>query len=125
MGRATLPSWEEMWATLQQEEIRWWTKAGSSIKGIKVKKEEEEDATLASKGQQGQQRRKKKDLSKFRCFRCGEMGHFTTQCPLKKKGKEEKPDSKAALAHADEEDDDDCAMSAHAPLDKRWGDMEL
>ena len=38
-----------MWAALRQEEIRQWTKARSSDKGIKVK-EEEEDAALASKG---------------------------------------------------------------------------
>lgn len=54
LGRASLPSWEEMWAALRQEEIRWLTNAGSSSKGVRIKKEEEEDATLASVGQQGQ-----------------------------------------------------------------------
>jgi len=45
----------------------------------------------------------------------------------RKKGKEEKSDSKAAPAQADKEgdDDDDYAMSDHAPLEKRWGDIEL
>jgi len=52
------------------------------------------------------------------------MGHFATQCP-RKKGKEEKFDSKVAPVQADKEDDDDCTMSAHAPLEKRWGDIEL
>lgn len=48
LGRANLPRWEEMWATLRQEEIRWLTKVGNSNKGGRIKKEDEEDATLAS-----------------------------------------------------------------------------
>ena len=52
-------------------------------------------------------------------------GHYATQCP-RKKGKGEAFESKAALAKADKKsEDDDCAMSAHAPMNKRWGDMEL
>ena len=54
----------------------------------KVKKEDEEDATLASK----KQLKKKKDISKIKCFQCGEMGHYSTQCPIKKKEKYEKHD---------------------------------
>ena len=50
LGRATLPGWEEMWAALRQEEIRRLTKAGSSGKGSRIKKEEEEDAALAFAG---------------------------------------------------------------------------
>ena len=50
LGRATLPSWEEMWVALRQEELRRLTKAGSSGKGVRIK-EEEEDATLTSAGQ--------------------------------------------------------------------------
>ena len=33
---------------------------------------------------------KKEDILKIKCFRCGEMGHYNTQCPLKKKDKEGK-----------------------------------
>jgi len=70
------------------------------------------------------QKRNKKDISKVRCFRCGEMGHFATQCP-RNNGKEEKSDAKVSLVQANKEDDDDCAMSAHAPLEKRWGNIDL
>jgi len=45
---ATLPDWEEMWAALRQEEIRRLSKAGSSGKGVRTKKEEEVDVALAS-----------------------------------------------------------------------------
>ena len=95
----------------------------SSGKGARVKKEEE-DATLASAGQQG--KGKKNDISKVKCFNCGELGHYASQCP-RKKGKGEASDSKAAptKAEKDVKTNDDCAMSAHAPLEKRWGNMEL
>ena len=76
LGRATLPSWEEMWAALRQEEIRQLTKAGSNGKGGRIKKEEEEDAALASVGKQEKQ--KKNDLSKVKCFHCGELGHYAS-----------------------------------------------
>ena len=71
-------------------------------------------------------KRKKKGLSKINCFNCGELGHYATQCP-RKKNKGEVFDSKATPTKAEKEveDDDDCAMSAHVPLEKRWGDIEL
>ena len=100
------------------------TKVGMSTGGIKIKKEEEEDVALTSKGQHGQQRKKKKDLSKVRCFRCGELGHFATQYPKKKKG-EDKSDSKVVATKDDDGDDVDMAMSAHVPREKRWGDIDL
>ena len=74
LGRADLQNWEELWTTLCQEEIRNLSKAGSSSKGVRIKKEEEEDATLASAGKQ--EKRKKKDLCKVKCFNCGELGHY-------------------------------------------------
>ena len=98
---------------------------GSSGKGVRIKKEEE-DAALTSAGQRGVQKRKKKDISKVKCFNCGELGHYASQCP-RKKGKGEASNSKAppAKAEKDVQTDDDCAMSAHAPLEKRWGNIEL
>eukprot|EP00253_Pinus_taeda_P002906 PITA_02906 len=77
LGRERLPSWEEMWVTLQQEELRRDTVKvnlnGSNGSGTKTK--EEESTTLASKGQRKQ---KRKDISKVKCFRCGKMGHYAS-----------------------------------------------
>ena len=90
------------------------TKRQGSTGSSKVK-EEGEDATLASKKQKG---KRKRDLLKIKCFRCGELGHFTTNCPLRKKDKEASS-SKAAAAQEDDGSDDDVAMSAHVPREKR------
>ena len=90
---------------------------GSNSKGIKVK-QEEEDVALASEGKQEKQ--KKKDLSKIKCFHYGELGHYATQCP-RKKSKGESSETKAVSARAEKEvlTDDDCAMSAHTPLEQK------
>jgi len=80
LGKATLPDWDGMWATLKQEELRRdlvkCKLDGSNSNGSKPK-EEEENASLASKGQQ-EQWKKKKDVLKIKCFRCGEFSHYTT-----------------------------------------------
>ena len=89
--------------------------SSSNSSGMKPK-EEDENATLASKGQK-EQWNKKKDISKIKCFQCGKLGHYTTQCPLKKKDKDEKHDPKAASAQIEEEE--------FAMIAQRWGDIEL
>lgn len=99
---------------------------GSSSKGVRVKKEEEKDTTLASSGQQGVQKRKKKDISKVKCVNCGDLGHYSSQFPRKKgKGETSNSMSTPAKVEKDVETNDDCSMSAHAPLEKRWGYIEL
>ena len=81
LGRATLPGWVEMWAALQQEELRRdlvkCKLDSNSGSGSKVKQEEEENVALASKRQQ-EQWRHKKDISKIKCFKCGEPGHYAS-----------------------------------------------
>lgn len=69
---------------------------GGSSKGTLGEKEEE-NVAVASKGpnQWQGEKKKKKDLSKVKWFRCGELGHYSTQCPLKKEDKKEKHDQAA------------------------------
>ena len=81
-----------------------------------MKKEDEEDAALASK----KQPKKNKDLSNIKCFECGEMGHFASHCPEKKK---DKGASSSKAAVADDGSEDDATMSDHEP--RRWGDMDM
>jgi len=96
LGRETFTRFDRMWADFQQEKLRQAllksSISGSSSNGSKSVKEKE-NVALASKGPnlgQGQPKKKKKDLSKVKCFRCGEFGHYSTQCPLKKKDNQEK-----------------------------------
>ena len=50
------------------------------------------------------------------------MGHYATQCPLRKKDTDEKHDSKAAPVKVKEEE---FAMIAKIPPGGRWADLEL
>jgi len=50
------------------------------------------------------------------------MGHYTTQCPLRKKDKDEKHDPNATSAKIEEED---FSMIAEIPPGGRWADLEL
>ena len=124
MARSTLPDWEELWAGLRREEIRRLTKVGSSGKGLRIKKDEQEDVALASKGKH--EKRRKKDLSKGQFFHVWELGHYVSEC-IRKKRKGEVSETKATPARAEKEMEtyDDCAMSAHAPRERKWEDIEL
>lgn len=102
------------------------TMSGNSSSGTKFVTKEE-DVALTSKGQQKQHRRKK-DISKIKCFKCVEMGHYSTQCPLRKRDKEEKHDQQAASADIDRLSsrlEEEFAMIVEMPLGVRWGDLEL
>lgn len=92
---------------------------------------EEDNVAITSKGPsegQGEQRKKKKDLSKVKCFRCDELDHYSTQCPLRKKDKEEKQDQQAASIKIDKlfsRLEEDFAMFADIPPGVKWGNLVL
>ena len=73
-----------------QEEIRWSTRDGSSSKNS-----DEENCAFAAKAKKGKSKKashsgakgKKQDMSKVKCFHCHQHGHYTTNCPQKKKNK--------------------------------------
>ena len=72
--------------------------------------------------------KKKNDMSKVKCLKCGELSHYSVQCPLRKKEKQEKQDQAAVSADIDKLSsklEEDFAMMAATPLRVRWGDMEL
>lgn len=94
------------------------------------KQVKEENVALASKGpSQGQgEQQKKKDLSKVKCFGCGELGHYSTKCPLRKKDKEEKRDQHAISTEIDRLSsrlEEDFAMFNDIPPGVKWGDLVL
>ena len=90
MARENLPKWERLWDDFVQEETRRRYVHGSSSTG-----NDEENVALAAnnkkkfkKGLKGGNKSKgegKKDMSKVKCFACHKFGHYTGQCPNKKK----------------------------------------
>ena len=88
-----MSDWELLWSDLMQEEIRRNTKDGSSSKTddeanhalvIKAKKGKGKDSHSKLDSYHGGYR---KDMTKVKCFHCHELGHFATNCPLKKSKK--------------------------------------
>ena len=91
-GREKLPGWERLWSDLMQEEIRRSTRDGPSSKAS-----DEENCTLAAKAKKGKNKKssqsgakgKKQDMSKVKCFHCHQHEHYATNCPQKKKNKQD------------------------------------
>ena len=97
LERQYFPDWGRLWSGFTQEEL-WESYVDESSSGIK-KVKEEESVTLTSRkskgkskksygtSSKGDQKKKEKDLSKIKYFKCHQLGHFSSQCPLKKKKK--------------------------------------
>ena len=59
---------------------------------------------------------------------CGEIFHYNTQCPLRKKDKEEEEDQQVASTAIDmlsSRLEEEFAMIIEMPPGVRWGDLEL
>ena len=78
VAREKFLDWNRLWDDFIQGELR--------DKDLHPTKRVDEDVALAAR-MKGKQ---KKDLSKVKCFNCGEMGHYLSRCPMKKKGDDEK-----------------------------------
>jgi hypothetical protein len=98
VGREKMPTWERLWDDFTQEEIQ----EGSQREEQKKKSEDEDNLALATKGKgkskknsvegtsSRQGSKKKFDTSKVECFACHQLGHISSQCPNRKKGKPKK-----------------------------------
>jgi hypothetical protein len=94
--REKLPDWQRLWDDCIQEETREESKASKQGGS-------DENLTLVSQTRKGKgkgsnkkgnsegatsQSGKKKDLSKVKCFACHKSGNYASQCPRRRKGKE-------------------------------------
>jgi hypothetical protein len=82
VGREKLPNWSRLWDDFTWEEIR----EGSQSRDQERAKcgANEKDIALV-----GKSKNKKKDMSKVKYFACHKIGHYASQCPNKKKKKQE------------------------------------
>jgi hypothetical protein len=107
VSRDKLPNWERLWDDFTQEELRLGTSQANQ-----PKIEDEKNLTLAGKGKtrakngpswgktsKGENR---KDLSKVKCFACHKPGHFSSQCPNKKKGNKKSQMTASASTKVDD-----------------------
>jgi hypothetical protein len=148
VAKEVMPTWERMWDDFVQEETRLVAEAS----GKQQQKQQQsvpgdEDLALLTKGkkmtgrggrqgpkfgappQEGESSSsgKKRDMRIVRCFACGEMGHYTGQCPKKKKKK--KQDGSLAITEEIEFNEKfarECAfvttLYVVTPSNIRWGD---
>lgn len=88
-----IPNLERLWSDLVQEEIKRYTKDGTSSR----EKDEENFSLVGNKGKgkkiqrkpkSNQNNGKKKDLSKIKCFHYHEYGHYATKFFNKKSNKD-------------------------------------
>jgi hypothetical protein len=92
-AREKLPPFDRLWIDCIQEEARIESKNG------RQRGSDDENQALVANARKGKgndspgreaspEQWKKKDLSKVKCFACHKHGHYASQCPQQKKGRE-------------------------------------